>query len=981
MRSKRIQDSVQQEFVRLREIAGDVLCLASSPSVATNALPRTYRAVLEVSAINFTLKAEEEQEAILAGYRAFLKTLTFPLQILIRHQRLDLHDYLERITREPTLDAQRRNASWRELATGLADFIKKLASQRTLIERHCYIVIPLSGEGTLHTPRASFSQLLPGRRARLRQAMAEKTLQKARQELDVRCEMVMQQLASVGLHCRRLQEEELARLYHSCLTPERAIKHPLTSEALSGVGRPSSVGTHRMPDPTIVSHPAHAIRSPHPAHASSGQRIDLRNVSREEEERTSLSGIKKARPTTQQRARMASSERVVGVPPVPLPDLLHLADLLAPASVEVMRDALCVEEEYVRGIAITAFPREISAGGWLAPLLLHDEIAELVFHLHPQDSASMIRQLKRRRASYVATRRFNQRQGRLDDPEMSVAQDDVMTLLSQIASGEERMFDLGFYVLVRAPDRRTLDERTERMMGLLNMLFLDTTAHTTTFEHAQAFRSFLPEARDELMRTVTLDTTSLATALPFISNSLYMPDGVLVGMTDTGEPVMLNAWDERLENPHAFIGGVTGAGKSYLGKLLIERDMILQRAGGQREHIYVIDPDQEYTPLATALGGQIVRIAPGSRQHLNPFDLLPAGCDFQAYLREARRGDRLAEKVQDLHALLDIMLAETLPTSGGTPLSKREKGLLDRALYETYRKVGIATDPRTHYCAPPLMRDLYDVLKSGVCGPDEYGLSTRLYRYVQGSLAGLFAEQTDVDADNALVVWDIRDMRSELRPVGIFLIADCIWTQVLYNSHAPRSLYIDEAASIIEHPEGGRFLATLSRRARKRYLRLITMTQNPELFARDEWGSIVASNAAIKILKMQDRTSVAAVGERFQLTRGEQQRLLTLGKHEALLLAGDKRVLITIQASPCEHALITTDPVELAARNTGQERNLSSQHPLAGSSDEQEILASFHIDEELREKYEGVMNKSSIRSQKSEVQDEHRLNSKNRKKE
>ena len=155
-------------------------------------------------------------------------------------------------------------------------------------------------------------------------------------------------------------------------------------------------------------------------------------------------------------------------------------------------------------------------------------------------------------------------------------------------------------------------------------------------------------------------------------------------------------------------------------------------------------------------------------------------------------------------------------------------------------------------------------------------------------------------------------MRSELRPLAISLIADRVWTQALYDSRRPRALYIDEAASLIEHPAGGHFLATLSRRARKRYLRLVTMTQNPEQFVQDPWGSVVASNAAIKVLKAQDATNAAAVAERFHLTRSEQQRLITFGRQEALVLAGGKRVTITIQASQQEHALITTNPVERA---------------------------------------------------------------------
>ncbi len=340
------------------------------------------------------------------------------------------------------------------------------------------------------------------------------------------------------------------------------------------------------------------------------------------------------------------------------------------------------------------------------------------------------------------------------------------------------------------------------------------------------------------------------------------------------------------------------------------RELLQHRQKGLQ--VVVIDPEKEYEELCLALGGDYVRLAPGSNQHLNPFDVLPEGTDMPFYLADRSRGDRLADKVQALHVLFDIMLADRGP-GGVTTLTAREKGLLDRAIYETYRKVGITADPRSHDRQVPLLRDLYDVLKSNVCGKDSYGLADRLYRYVQGSLSGPFHAPTDVALGSHMVVFDIRDMSGELRPIGVFLITDFVWTQVLH-SQRPRKLYLDEAWSLIQHPEGGRFLANLARRARKRYLALVTITQNPELFATDEWGSVVASNAATKVLKKQDRTSADAITARFQLTSGERQRLLTFVKHEALLLAGGKRAVIHIEASPLEHSLATTDPRELARR-------------------------------------------------------------------
>ena len=338
------------------------------------------------------------------------------------------------------------------------------------------------------------------------------------------------------------------------------------------------------------------------------------------------------------------------------------------------------------------------------------------------------------------------------------------------------------------------------------------------------------------------------------------------------------------------------------------RELLQHRKQGLQD--VVIDPDGEYRTLCLALGGDYLRLAPGSEQHLNPFDLLPQGTDMREYVADRSRGDRLADKVHASHAF-DIMLSDRTPT-GVTTLTAREKGLLDRAIYETFNQAGITADPNTHDRPVPLLMDLYEILKSGVCGKDETGLTKRLYRYVLGSLSGPFNAPTDVQLNSHLVVFDIRDMSGEeLRPLGIWLITDFVWTQVLAGLR-PRKLYIDEAWSLIQHPEGGRFLASLARRARKRYLALCTITQNPELFAEDAWGSVVASNAATKVLKKQDRTSAEAVTKRFQLTTGEQQRLLTFGKHEALLFAGGKRVVIQIEASPIEHTLATTDPRELS---------------------------------------------------------------------
>jgi conjugal transfer ATP-binding protein TraC len=872
MKQAQIPSSVQRDLLLVRETSGDMLCFYAPISPTR----RSYRAVLEVAPINLALKAEDEQEAIIERFGALIRSLSYPLQVLVRNQRLDLSPYVERLLAPPAA-GRPSTPTWFALASSLADLLRRIAIERTLIERHVYLVVPADPHAS--HPRHRGSLPLFGRR---RGQYQSETRELARQELTLRTEALGQQLASCGLTSRRLHNDELARLYYGCLTPERALAHPLPDELLASVGRPS-----------------------HPKHRSSKTT---------HQEPTLLTG-------SQHQWDASARALDAAQRPLPTPDLLHLVDLLAPECIEVMPDMLRVGQEYACGLAVTACPREVSFDGWLSPLVLHDDVFDLTFHYHPQDTASMKRQLARNRAGHASGRRFNRREGRADDPDALVAEEDLGRLLDDLARSRERVFDLGFYLLVHANSREALADRVERLYSVLGLLSLDAAAHPTIFEQVEVLQSCLPQARDALLRTTTLDSTTLATMFPFLSNSLIMPDGILLGISETHEPVLLNPWDGSLENPHLFIGGVTGSGKSYLGKLLVERDLLQHGQRGLQS--FVIDPDLEYSHLAEALGGTVVRLAPGSVHRLNPFDLLPPRCDFRTYLAQAGREDRLAEKILDLHAMLDILLAEdaspAVPGSG--MLSKREKGLLDRALYDAYLQEGITSDPRTHYRPPPLLCDLYDILKSGRCGSDETDLSGRLSRYVSGSLSSLFSDFTSVDLGSHLVVWDIREMRGELRPLAIALIADRVWTQALYDSRTPRALYIDEAASLIEHPAGGQFLATLSRRARKRYLRLVTMTQNPEQFVQDLWGSVVAANAAIKVLKTQDATSAAAVAERFHLTRSEQQRLLTTGPHEALVLAGGKRVIISIPASTREHALITTNPVERAGEATGSSGN------------------------------------------------------------
>ena len=409
-----------------------------------------------------------------------------------------------------------------------------------------------------------------------------------------------------------------------------------------------------------------------------------------------------------------------------------------------------------------------------------------------------------------------------------------------------------------------------------------------------------------------LDSRSGSTLFPFLSNTLFHEHGVMEGVTPQGDPVIVDPWGEGMANANRIILGPPGWGKSHGVKTTLIRQILkavcARRDRPQKEglsyQVIMVDPEREYAQMSELFGGQVIRLSPGSTHCLNPFDLPRVRQEDQDMVEHI---DRLAEHIQRLHTLLEIMLADRTPTGGGA-LKNEEKGLLDRALFETYRKVGITKDPRTHDRAAPLMRDLYEVLSADKESPDPTGLKSRLHRFVHGSLTGLFARPTNVSLDRVVVDFDIKDLETELRPIGLFLVSNFVWTES-YRSKIPRHLVIDEAATLMDYESGAIFLEDLVRRARKRYVGVDVISQHPQIFR----NSAIPANCATHILMRQDATTLDLVQQMFHLSSREVNLLRRLPKGEALLLTNEKRLHVCFEASEVEHLLATTDPREIAS--------------------------------------------------------------------
>jgi len=282
-----------------------------------------------------------------------------------------------------------------------------------------------------------------------------------------------------------------------------------------------------------------------------------------------------------------------------------------------------------------------------------------------------------------------------------------------------------------------------------------------------------------------------------------------------------------------------------------------------------------------------------SPNHINPFDL-------PTPRKDEKPEDVLRSNVINLVGLLRIML-------GG--LSPEEDAIIDRALTETYAAKDITpeTDPATWGEKIPLMSDFEQVLE-GMEGAES--LVRRIRKFTKGTFAQFFNEPTNISMEKPFVVFGIRDMEDELRPMAMFIIMRYIWNKVR-SEMKRRILVIDEAWWIMKTEDGASFLFGMCKRARKYWLGVTTITQDVNDFMKSEYGKPIITNSSLQFLMKQSPATIETVKKTFNLTDEEKYLLLECEVGEGIFFAGQKHVSMKVIASYAEDQLITTSPEEI----------------------------------------------------------------------
>jgi conjugal transfer ATP-binding protein TraC len=572
---------------------------------------------------------------------------------------------------------------------------------------------------------------------------------------------------------------------------------------------------------------------------------------------------------------------------------LELADTIAPAAMKVGSREIELGEKVSRTFYTISYPRFLT-DSWFTPIVNLDKVLDVSIFIHPMETAQALRNFQKKVAEVQSQIADRESKGLVRDPMLDTAYQDLETLRDNLQQAQERLFDVGLYLTLYASSKEELDKVEGDVRGILDSKLVYTKP--ALFEQEQGFRSTLPIASDELNVHSKMNSSPLSSIFPFVSFDLSSDRGILYGINRHNASLIL--FDRfSLENYNSVVFAKSGSGKSYAVKLEILRSLMFD------VDVIVIDPEREYEYLAEATGGRLFNISLSSEHHINPFDL-------PMIKEDEEPADILRSNIINLVGLFRIML-------GG--LSPEEDAIIDRAISETYALKDITGDANFNGMEPPLLSDFENVL-SGMEGSES--LVIRLTKYTKGTWSGFLNRPTNVDIKKQFIVFSVRDMEDELKPVAMYIVTHFIWNAVRAELKK-RLLIIDEAWWMMKSDDTASFLYSLAKRGRKYFLGVATITQDVEDFLRSPYGRPILTNSSIQLLLKQSPTTIDVLKDTFNLTDEEKFLLLESGVGEGLFFAGLKHVAIKIVASYTEDQIITSDPSQLLAIKREKQRKES----------------------------------------------------------
>ena len=561
--------------------------------------------------------------------------------------------------------------------------------------------------------------------------------------------------------------------------------------------------------------------------------------------------------------------------------LAYVKDVISPAFLKVYKDKIRINNTYAKTFFIYAYPNFLE-WNWLSPVINWDVKFDMSLYVYPVESAKIQKYLKKRLTQLYSERSISAEKWLVNDPAIEAQIQDVEELRNKLVRWQEKYFHFGLYITIYADSEEKLNKigkDIETILAGRNVLQKQSFLRSEPW-----FITTGPFAKDELGVYRNISTWGLSTTFPFSSSTLSHDEGILYWINTHNNSLII--FDRfKTENANMVVFAKSGSGKSFAVKLEILRSLMLGT------DVIVIDPENEYKALVDTVGWSYLDVSLNSGQRINPFDL-PLGMKDH----EEKPGDLLRTAVIDLLGLMNLMLGK---------LSPEEESIMEKALMTTYSLKWITMDDdNVEWKDMPVMKDLHDVLETM---DGSKSLLIRLEKYTTGIFSGIFSNKTNIDLQEGLQVFSVRDLDDILRPTTMYVILNHIWNKVR-SSNKKRMLVIDEAWNVMQHEDSAKFLFGLVKRARKYNLWITTITQDVEDFAGSAYGKPIITNSSIQLLLKQSSASIDALQDIFKLTDQEKYILLNSWVWQGLFFAWTEHVGIQIVASFYEEQIITTDP-------------------------------------------------------------------------
>jgi type IV secretory pathway VirB4 component len=572
------------------------------------------------------------------------------------------------------------------------------------------------------------------------------------------------------------------------------------------------------------------------------------------------------------------AERIFGTEPI------RAVDIIAPSSIEIKTSYLNLGEKIAKSFFIFSYPRYLSTA-WFASVINLDVPMDIALFIHPIDSGLILKQLRKRVTEVQAELAEREEKGLIREPSLETAHQDIEDLRDKLQTAQERMFNLSIYLTIYVDSEKELSSIESTLRSILEAKLI--YIKPALYQQKEGFCSTAPYGLDQIGVSNPMNTAPLSSIFPFVSFDLSSNEGILYGINQHNNSLVLF---DRFSMPNAnfTIFAQSGAGKSFMVKLEVLRSLMFGT------DVVIIDPENEYEALAEAAGGSYFKMSLGSPHHINPFELpIPR--------EDEKAEDVLRSNIINLVGLMRLML-------GG--LSPEEDAIMDRALSETYAAKDITLESDFSKIEPPLMSDLEQVLET-MEGAE--ALVRRIRKFTKGTYADFFNQPSNVNMKNNLVVFGIRDMEEGLRPMAMYIITRYIWNQIR-SELKKRIFVVDEAWWLMKSEDGASFLFGITKRARKYWLGVTTITQDINDFMKSEYGQPIITNSSLAFLMKQSTATIGVTQKTFNLTDWEKELLLGASVGEGIFFAGQKHVALKVVASDLETQFVTTSPEEVAKR-------------------------------------------------------------------